>query len=61
MLEFCPEISYRQMRIDVSNDFCSPRASSVSHKDEGKKDVVQKVIKLLNDKIQPFSKLLIST
>lgn len=53
-LEFCPEISYRQMHISVSNDFCSPRAISVSHKDEGKKEVVQKVIKLLNDKIQPF-------
>lgn len=54
MLEFCPEISYRQMHISVSNYFCSPRASSVSHKDESKKKVVQKVIKLLNDKTQPF-------
>ena len=54
MLECCPEISHRQMRIGVSNDFCSPRASSVSHKEEGKKGSAQRVIRLLNDKTQPF-------
>lgn len=53
-LEFCPEISYRQTRISVSNDFGSPRAGTVSHRDEGKKQVVQKVINLINDKMQPF-------
>lgn len=26
----------------------------MSHKDEGKKEVAQKLIKLLNDKTQPF-------
>lgn len=53
-LEFCPEISYRQTHISVSNDFGSPRAGAVSHRDEGKKQVVHKVINLINDKMQPF-------
>lgn len=58
VLECCPEISHRQMHISVSNDFCSPRASSVSHKEEGKKGSVQKVIRLFNDKTQPFQQTL---
>lgn len=38
----------------VSNDFCSPAASSVSHKGEGEREGVQKVSKLLNDNTEPF-------